>query len=118
MKHGALLLVLSMAALSCKAKRLNPAFNPQLIDQTFFCPKAFVPGRPGGFTKPEGAQACCVAGTGIALLEIIYAIHKCKRYSARAPKLDWSTQDYRAIDHALAHDSCDGHAMAFHPARI
>ena len=109
MKHGALLLV-SLAALSC-AKRLNPAFNPQLIDQTFFCPKAFVPGRPGGFLKAEGAQACCVAGTGIALLEIIYAIHKCKRYSTRTPNLDWSAPDFRAIDKTLAHDSCDGHAM-------
>eukprot|EP00937_MAST-01D_sp_MAST-1D-sp2_P006911 g6911.t1 len=73
----ALLLLLGVA--SSAPHRMNPADDPKRIDpRYYFCPKVFVPGRPGGFDRAEGAQACCVAGTGIGILELLFALHKCK----------------------------------------
>ena len=38
------------------------------------------PSRPGGFAKQSGRQACCVADKAIGMMELLYAIHKCKKY--------------------------------------
>ena len=43
-----------------------------------------MPARPGGFRTDFGKQGCCVAGKAMALLDLILALHKCRRYQAAA----------------------------------
>ena len=65
---------------------VNPATNPKLISPDFFCPKMFVPGRPGGFLTPQGAQGCCFLGKAADLIEIIFGMHACMHYQDDASK--------------------------------
>ena len=58
-----------------------PAHASSLAFQ-FYCPKVFVPARPGGFRSDFGKQGCCIAGKAMALLDLVYALHRCKRFQA------------------------------------
>ena len=77
MKLASLLVVLFSSAL---AADLTASENAAKIDPRFFCPKPFVPGRPGGFVSAGGRQGCCLAGSAAGLMEIIYAMHHCKAF--------------------------------------
>jgi hypothetical protein len=61
--------------------KANPLSNPKLIDQNFYCPKEFVPGRPGGFLHTASKRGCCVLDKSLGYMELIYRLNTCLVYS-------------------------------------
>merc|ERR1712072_1303166 len=52
------------------------------LDKNFYCPKEFIPGRPGGFLKPTSKQACCILDKSLETMEVLYLMRSCQTYEA------------------------------------
>ena len=84
-----------------RSGKLTPASQlvQGLISDAYFCPKEFVPARPGGFSSWQAKQGCCVAGKGVAFMDITFALHKCTRFQlhhAGAPCYAGALRDLEA----------------------
>jgi len=74
------------------------------LDHDFYCPREFVPGRPGGFHKVQSRQACCILDKSLAVMEVIYLMRKCTRFVHGGPSSTrWGACFTGAVDSIYWH---------------
>ena len=56
------------------------------LDHDFYCPREFIPGRPGGFRAIASRQACCILDKSLAVMETIYLMRTCTRFQDKIKK--------------------------------
>jgi hypothetical protein len=82
-------MVNSAAAAPKKVVRVTSDLGARMsrtgLDHDFYCPREFVPGRPGGFHKVQSRQACCILDKSLAVMEVIYLMRKCTRFVHGGP---------------------------------
>jgi hypothetical protein len=65
------------------------------LDKAFYCPKEFIPARPGGFRDESSKQGCCILDKSIALMEVIYLMRTCTLFENLSSR--WGLCDANAI---------------------
>ena len=65
-----------LGALLCTVAH-GAAFDWSKVDESYHCPKQFVPGRPGGFMSHAAKEGCCLLDASLNVAETIYMMHEC-----------------------------------------
>jgi hypothetical protein len=64
------------------------------IARNYFCPKAWVPGRAGGFMHHDSKQGCCLLDAASSVAESMYLMHQCGfSYGLGMAAKQWATRE-------------------------
>ena len=65
------------------------------LDHNYFCPKAWIPGRAGGFRAHRSQEGCCMLDAAANVAESLYLMHQCGfSYGLGSQAKVWSTEEH------------------------